>query len=527
LLIACANLANFLLAKTLAREHEIGTRLALGAGRGRIVRQMLTESLTLSLCGGLLGLLFAYWGTSALIAFVAHGEKFTAIQATPDWHVLSFSLGVSLLTGVLFGIGPALRVSRMAMDSGLKSSVRTAGGGGASGSRLVPQILIAAQVALSLVLLVGAGLFLRTLRNLESRDFGFERSHLLVVNLEPKLAYYKPEQLDGFTGQVLDRMNALPGVEASAMSGAPPMSMGSWMAPIDVQGRPEDPNNTHMATYMRMTPGYFETLRIALQQGRYIEPRDGAGAPHVVVVNEQLVKDLFPNTNPIGQTLVLGDPSVMGGWEIVGVVKNTLYGGPRDDARSLIYLPSAQLSGENLYNSWMEIRTSSDPERAAASVRAALTQLDPNLPVPSIHTIREHVETFTSRETLISQLSIFFALLALLLVCIGLYGVMTYSVVRRTNEIGVRMALGAQQGGVLWMILRESIVVLLVGIAVGVPATLAAMRLIESSLFGLKPSDPLTLVSAAAVVAAVTLLASYLPARRATKVDPMVALRYE
>jgi len=190
-------------------------------------------------------------------------------------------------------------------------------------------------------------------------------------------------------------------------------------------------------------------------------------------------------------------------------------------------LPSAQLSGENRYNSWMEVRTAGDPASAAASVRAALTELDPNLPVPSIHTIQEHVNTFTSRETLISQLSIFFALLALLLVCIGLYGVMTYSVVRRTNEIGVRMALGAQQGGVLWLILRESIVVLLVGIAVGVPATLGAMRLIESALFGLKPSDPLTLAGAAAVVAAVTLLASYLPARRATQVDPMVALRYE
>jgi predicted permease len=527
LLIACANLANFLLAKTLAREHEISTRLALGAGRWRIVRQMLTESLFLSLCGGVLGLIFAYWGTSALIAFVAKGEKFTPIQALPDWRVLAFSLGVSLLTGVLFGIGPALRVSRMAMQSGLNSSVRSAAGGSSRGSRMVPQILIAAQVALSLVLLVGAGLFLRTLHNLEDRDFGFERSHLLLVNLEPKLAGYKPDQLDGFTQRVRDRINALPGVEGSALSGAAPMSMGSWMAPVYVKGRPEDPNDQNVTTYMRMTPGYFQTLRISLMQGRYIDERDAASAPGAVVVNEQVVKELFPKTNPIGQSLTLGDPSPTGTWEIVGVVKNTLYGGPREEPRAMIYLPSAQLNGENRYNSWMEVRTSGDPQSAASSVRAALTQLDPNLPVPSIRTIQEHVNTFTSRETLISQLSIFFALLALLLVCIGLYGVMTYSVVRRTNEIGVRMALGAQQGGVLWMILRESIVVLAAGIAVGVPATLAAMRLIESALFGLKPSDPVTLLCAAAVVAAVTLVASYLPARRATQVDPMVALRYE
>ena len=527
LLIACANLANFLLAKTLAREHEISTRLALGAGRWRIVRQMLTESLFLSLCGGVLGLIFAYWGTSGLIAFVAKGEKFTAIQALPDWRVLAFSLGVSILTGILFGIGPALRVSRMAMESGLNSSVRSAVSGGTRASRMVPQVLIAAQVALSLVLLVGAGLFLRTLRNIETRDFGFERSHLLLVNLEPKLAGYKADQLDGLTRRVLDRINALPGVESSAMSGAAPMSNGSWMAPVFVKGRPEDPNDEHLTTYMRVTPGYFETLRTGLVQGRYIEQRDAASAPGAVVVNEQLVKDLFPKTNPIGHALRLGDPSQSGTWEIVGVVKNALYGGPREEPRPMLYLPSVQLSGENRYNSWMEVRTAGDPAQVAASVRAALKELDPNLPVPTIRTMREHVETFTSRETLISQLSIFFALLALLLVCIGLYGVMTYSVVRRTNEIGVRMALGAQQGGVLWLILRESIVVLLVGIAVGVPATLAAMRLIESSLFGLKPSDPLTLAGAAAVVAAVTLLASYLPARRATKVDPMVALRYE
>jgi predicted permease len=527
LLIACANLANFLLAKTLAREHEIGTRLALGAGRWRIVRQMLTESLSLSLCGGALGLVFAYWGTSGLIAFVAKGEKFTTIQAMPDWHVLAFSLGVSLLTGVLFGIGPALSVSRMAMQTGLNSSVRSAVGSSSRGSRMVPQILIAAQVALSLVLLVGAGLFLRTLRNLENRDFGFERSHLLVVNIEPKLAGYKPEQLDGFHRTLLDRMNALPGVEASSLSNVPPMAMGSWSTTVSVKGRPVNPDEDTQSTFLRVTPNYFETLHIGLEQGRVIEARDGASAPHIVVINDKLAHDLFPNGGAVGQTLVLNMPGLDGDWEIAGVVKDVLYSGPRDNARRLVYLSLAQMTGENSYVSWMQIRTSGNPERAAASVHAALNQLDPNMPVPSIHTIQEHVDQFTSRETLISQLSIFFALLALLLVCIGLYGVMTYSVVRRTNEIGVRMALGAQQGGVLWLILRESIVVLAVGIAIGVPATLVTMRLIESTLFGLKPSDPLTLAGAVATVAAVTLVASYLPAQRATKVDPMVALRYE
>jgi predicted permease len=305
------------------------------------------------------------------------------------------------------------------------------------------------------------------------------------------------------------------------------MAMGSWSTSVAVKGRPVDPGDDTFSNFLRVSPNYFETLHIGLDQGRYIEARDVATAPHVVVINEKLAHDLFPKGGAIGQRLVLNMPGLDGDWAIAGVVKDVLYTGPRDEGRRLVYVPLAQMTGEDSYVSWLQIRTAGNPESTAASVRAALTQLDPNMPVPSIRTIQEHVDQFTNRETLISQLSIFFALLALLLVCIGLYGVMTYSVVRRTNEIGVRMALGAQQGGVLWLILRESVVVLAIGIAVGVPATLAAMRLIESALFGLKPSDPFTLLGAVAAVAAVTLLAAYLPARRATKVDPMVALRYE
>jgi predicted permease len=269
LLIACANLANFLMAKTLAREHEIATRLALGAGRWRVVRQMLTESLVLSMSGGMLGLLLAYWGTQALIAFVSQGASFTPIQASPDTRILAFSIGVSLLTGLLFGIGPALRVSRMAMESGLKSNARTAAGGGTSATRMVPRILIAAQVALSLGLLVGAGLFLRTLRNLESRNFGFERSDLLVGQVEAKIAGYKSESIMPLYRQILDRIGALPGVQSATISTSPPMSLGSWMCPVNVKGRENEPQDQNLSVLNGVTPGYFQTLGVGLDQGAF------------------------------------------------------------------------------------------------------------------------------------------------------------------------------------------------------------------------------------------------------------------
>ncbi len=527
LLIACANLANFLMAKTLAREHEIATRLALGAGRSRIVRQMLTESLVISFSGGILGLMLAFWGTRALIAFVSLGAAFTPIQAAPDLRVLAFSFGVSLLTGLLFGIGPALRVSRMAMESGMKSSARTAAGGGTGASRAVSRVLVAAQVALSLGLLVGAGLFLRTLRNLENRNFGFERSNLLVGEVEAKIAGYKSEKVVSLYRQILERIDAVPGVQSATISTSPPMSLGSWMCPVNVKGHEDQTHDQILSVLNGVTPGYFQTLGIGLEQGRFLELRDAAGTPKVAVLNEKLARELFPNGGAIGQKVTFGDPAVEGDWEVVGIVNDTLYDGPRESPRKLVYFSVDQLKGDDRFVSWLQVRTTGNPERSAASVRAALAQIDPDLPVPSLRTIQEHVGTFTSRETLISQLSIFFALLALLLVCIGLYGVMTYSVVRRTNEIGIRMALGAQQKSVLWMILRESLIILGTGLVIGVPLTLASMRLVQSGLFGLAPSDPLTMAAAVCVVAVVTIFSAYLPARRATKVDPMIALRYE
>jgi len=527
LLIACANLANFLLAKTASREQEISTRLALGAGRWRVIRQMLTETLLLSFCGGALGLLLAYWGTAALIHFVAATAAYTPFDASPDARVLAFSFAISLLTGVLFGIGPAMRVSRIALASGIKANSRSVAGAGTRFGQLLPKILMSAQVALSLVLLVGAGLFLRTLRNLDHQNFGFNRTNLLVVDFDAQIAGYKPEQLNGLYRQITDRIEALPGVRSVALSGAPPLSRGSWNCPIAVKGRVEHPNDDLGSTLNRVGPRYFETVGIAVLQGRVIGPEDVAGAPKAVVINETLARQFFPKGDAIGQTVIFCDGSENSEWGIVGVVKDAKYNDPRETPQRMVYPAISQLTGNNRYADWVQVRTDGDPAQIAAEVRSTFAQIDGALPVVAIRTISEQLGTFTNREALISRLSGFFSLLALLLACIGLYGVMTYGVVRRTNEIGIRMALGAREGGVLWMVLRESLVVLGIGVAVGVPATLAAVRLVQSGLFGLSPFDPLTLCVAICVVSAVTLLAGYLPARRATRVDPMVALRYE
>ncbi len=527
LLIACGNLANFLLAKTASREQEISTRLALGASRWRVVRQVLTESMLLSLAGGLLGVALAYWGTSTMIYFVAADASHMPFDASPDVRVLLFSLAVSVAAGLLFGVGPAMSVSQMALAKGMKSSSRNVAGSGSKFGQRLPKILVAAQVATSLVLLVGAGLFLRTLRNLETQNYGFNRTNLLVVNFDPQIAGYKSEQLDGFYQQVTDRIGALPGVRAVALSGVAVISQGNWKCPVWPKGVEPKPNDDSLTTLDRVSADYFNAVQIPIDQGRALGREDVTGRQQAIVINQTLAKHLFPGGDALGKSITIGDDEVPGEWQIVGIARDAKYSDPRETPQRMVYLPVAQMLGNSRFTFWMQVRTEGDPSHTAGAVRATLAEIDPNLPVMSIRTIGDHLNIFTSEESLISELSAFFAALALLLVCIGLYGVMTYSVVRRTNEIGIRMALGAQADGVLWMGLRESVVVLAIGVAVGVPLTLAASRLIQSRMFGLNATDPVTIVAAVAAVCVVTLVCAYLPARRATKVDPMVALRYE
>jgi predicted permease len=528
LLIACANLANLLLARTAAREREVSTRLALGAGRFRIIRQLLTETLLLSCIGGALGLLLAFWGTRALIAFVMAGAKYTPLQSTPDWLVLAFTLGASLLTGLLFGLAPALRVSRISLAPGLKAGSRTVSGDSSYGGRVpLPKVLVATQVALSLLLLVGAGLFVRTLRNLKDQDFGFDRENVLLVNIDARLAGYSPGQITGLDQRILDTLSDLPGVRSATISSFPPMIGGGWNDDISAEGHVRQPNEDIGSWLNGVGPNYFETIGIPMVLGRPIGPQDTASAPKAAVVNQTAADYYFPRQNPIGRHFSFGDASATSTFEVVGVARNAKYRSPRETARRMVYPALLQLSGEDLYANWIQVRATGNPANIAEEVRRALASIDSNLPVLDVKTLAQQVDRYLNQEELIAQLSIFFALLALVLACIGLYGVMSYNVVRRTNEIGIRMALGAQSGGVLWLVLKECLLLLTIGVAVGIPVTLAAGRLVQSQLFGLSPSDPVTVAVAVLFIGVVTLLAAYLPARRASRVDPVVALRFE
>jgi predicted permease len=524
LLISCANLANLLLAKAVSRERETATRLALGSTRARIIGQILIETLVLSFCGGALGLLLAFWGTRALIDFVVRGAAYTIFDPKPDLPVLGFTSGVCLFTGILFAIAPAMRVSRVA--PALKVNARTATSGGAS-SRLVPKLLVAAQVTLSLVLLVGAGLFLRTLRNLEDQDLGFESRNLLLIQFIPEAAGYQPAQLSGLYNAILERVDALPGVRSATLSGVPVINGGQWGSPISILGYAAKAGDAMDTQGNFVSTGYFETAGIPVLRGRPIGQQDTTASPKVAVVNQAFAKSYFPDGNAIGRSFTISDPGASGVWQIVGIVRDAKYSSPREAPQRMIYLPLVQIAGRHVYAHSLQLQTRGDPGPVAGEVRRALAQVDPNLAILKMETIRQRINHLTDQEQLISQLCTWFALLALLLTSIGLYGVMSYNVARRNNEIGIRMALGAQKSKVLWMVLRESLFLLAVGIVIGVPATIAVTRLVRTQLFGLGSSDPVTFVTAILTISTVALLAAYLPARRATKVDPVVTLRNE
>jgi predicted permease len=522
LLIACANLANFLLTKAVVRERENSTRLALGSTRARLMGLVLIETLLLSLSGGALGVFLAFWGTRALINFVVAGSTYIVLDPKPDMHVLLFTLGVSLLTGLLFGVGPAVRVSRTRLAPALNA--RNASSGSGASSRFIPKFLVTAQVGLALVLLMVAGLLLRTLRNLERQELGFENRNLLLVEFLPEAAGYKPQQLSSLYEKILNRVEALPGVRAATLSSVSVIHKGQGGSPISIPGYAASPGETVDTLDSDVGPRYFETVGIPVLLGRAIGPQDTATSAKAVVVNESFANHFFPHGDAIGRSFTIWDPGLPGSWQIVGVVRDAKYSGPRETPQRMIYLPLFQTGG---YAHSLQLRTVGDPAHAGEEVRRALARVDPNLAVLKMVTIRQEVNHLMDQEQLISQLCSWFAVLALLLTSIGLYGVMTYNVARRTHEIGVRMALGAQNRAVQWMILRESLLLLGIGVVVGVPATMAATRLVGAQLFGLTPSDPPTFIVAILAISTVALLAAYFPARRATRVDPMVALRDE
>ncbi|HEY6290079.1 MAG TPA: ABC transporter permease [Terriglobia bacterium] len=531
LLIACANVANLLLARAEWRQKEIAVRLALGAGRRRLVRQLLTESVLLAAAGGGGGVILAYWASGVLLKFMSSGGDPIQISVSPDLRVLGFTVLVSLATGILFGLAPALRGTRLDLTPALKEGTGRITGSGRRGGRMrigLGKALVVAQAAMAVLLLVGAGLFVRTLRNLETEDIGFDRSSLLLFTVDASRAGYNGQRTATLYEEMQRRIEAIPGVRSATLSRHALINDGRGGSDVFIQGyvpKPGERGGTSDVYTHYVGPRFFETFRIPLLLGRIIEAADIEGAPRIAVVNSIFARRYLGGGSPIGRRFGF-DAAKNAEIAIVGVVGDARYGELREEPPPTIYFPYAQHL-DILEFMTFEVRTAGDPRNLIPAVRQVVQNLDRNVPMRDVITQSEQIDQATFQERLFARLSSFFALLALVLACVGLYGMMSYAVARRTNEIGIRMALGAQRAKILRMVLREAITLAGLGIVTGVPAAWAASRLIATMLYGLKPTDPLTVLVAIAVMAVVTVLAGYLPARRASRVDPMVALRYE
>ncbi|HEX4945402.1 MAG TPA: ABC transporter permease [Blastocatellia bacterium] len=535
LLIACANVANLLLARSALRGPEISLRLAVGAGRFRIVRQLLTESVLLSLIGGVVGVVIAYWGKAALMALTSSYTDFLPrdLELALNVRVLAFTFGLSLLTGILFGLVPAWRATRVDLHSALKQSKRTA----TSVSRL-SKGLIVLQVALSLLLLVGAGLFIRTLSNLQQVKLGFNQENLLLFEIAPGQNGYKDERLQQFYEQLTARLDALPGVHSATFGIVPLIAYNTWNTRVLLPGEQETASSENIANVQKVRENYFTTMEIPLLRGRGFTEQDDKRAPLVGIVNQTFAKKFFSNNDALGKRITdtQGD-RVM---EIVGVVGDTKYSSQREEIEPLLFTPWRQELA-NVGSVHFAVRTAGDPLALTNSIRQAVRELDNNLPVENFKTQVMQATEILGQERLYARLLSFFGLLALLLAAIGLSGVLAYSVAQRTNEIGIRMALGAKAGNVLRMIVWQGMKLVALGIIVGVAGGYALKRWWQSALgdnrswqkqiadqlYGVSATDPLTIGVIAALLLGVAVLACWIPARRAASVDPLVALRHE
>ncbi|HKR12939.1 MAG TPA: ABC transporter permease [Pyrinomonadaceae bacterium] len=522
LLIACANVGSLLLSRAASRKAEISLRMALGATRWRIIRQLLTESLLLAIIGGVCGVLLAQWGVTVLVNLVASGAP---LDTRPDVGVLVFTAGVSIVAGLLFGLIPALQASRTDLSSAMKEKTRLKRGA----MRLnLSAALVVLQVGLSMVLLTGAGLFARSLANLQREEVGFDRSNLLLVGVDSRLAGYKPAELAPLYQQILDRLSQLPNVQSVSMANYAPLSGTQRSSSIQIPGFTPEPGQTPVVEDLLVGPNYAATLGIQLLRGREIEIRDTVSGPPVAVVNQTFVDRYFKDQNPIGRTFNFDDETDDSApLQIIGVIADIKSEDAREPAQPAVYRPMLQVQDQAAYSPNVQIRAIRDAASLAGPVRQAINQIDDKMPVFGVTTMDEQIRDRLTQERMIAQLVSFFGALALILACIGLYGVMAQGVARRTNEIGIRMALGAKGGNIAWMVLRETLLLVVVGLALGVPAALLAGRLVSSQLFALKGTDPWTLIAAAVVLTVVAMLAGYIPARRASRVDPLKALRYE
>ncbi len=520
LLIACANVANLLLARATARQKEFAVRLALGATRLRLIRQLITEGLLLAILGGLAGIVLASWGSRLLVVMASTGSEPLPLDVTINGRVLMFTVLTSLLSAVVFGTAPALRASRLELNSSLKGS---RGAAQPTTRSLLGKSLVTAQVALSLLLLVGAGLFLRTLINLQSLPTGINPQNVVLFQLDATATGYKGPQLSNLMREIEDKVETISGVEAAAFSFFI-FNQGQWSSPAFTRGPDLADGQSRNVRNNIVGTDYFRAMGIPLVLGRGFGPRDTNKSPKVAVVTEAMAQRFFPDTSPLGQHFGINGPASLDEIEIIGVVKDSKYVSLKEAWRPMAYYPHTQ-RGDPLSN--FVVRFSSSSETVIPAVRTAIREVNRSLPIDEVVSLSEHIGRSLVQQKLVARLAAFFGLLALLLACVGLYGVMSYAVARRTNEIGIRMALGARSGQVLWLVLREGLTLVLIGVVIGWLTSLAATRAASSLLFGLEPNDPLTMTLATLLLSTIALLAGYLPARRAAHVDPMVALRDE
>jgi predicted permease len=536
LLIACANIANLMMARATARRAEVAVRVALGAGRRRVIRQIVTESVLLSCVGGMAGLVVAYAGSHTILALAFPDARNMPISASPSWMVLGFAFAVSLLTGILFGAGPAWLSSHAQPAEVLRGSNRSM----RDRSSLPQKALVVFQAALSLVLLAGAILMTKSLANLENQKFGIATSNRYVVHFDPAGAGYTMDRLPGLYRQMEDRFSALPGATAVGMALYSPLEGDNWGECVIQQGHPAPrPGDKCGSTWDRVSTHFLESVGVPIVRGRNFSEQDTATSPQVVVVNQTFAKQFFPNQDPVGQHFGIDFPQYSGSWQIVGVFADFKLNNPRDTIRPVYLRPLSQkfagykeaemMGGEaqSMFMNAMVLNFNRPQANADALIRQTLAGIDPNLTVMDLRTLDAQVAGNFNQERLIARLTSLFGILALILASVGLYGVMSYFVARRTGEIGIRMALGATRQGVVAMVLRGALWQILIGLALGIPAALFAGHLMAHQLYGVGSYDPLAFIAAAAALAVCAAFAGFLPARRAASIEPMQALRIE
>jgi macrolide transport system ATP-binding/permease protein len=522
LAIACANTANLLLARASARQREIAVRLSIGAGRFRLIRQLLTESLVLASIAGALGVVIAIAGVHMLTILLANGDPAFTLHADLNWRVLAVTIGLSVLCGVVFGLAPALQSTRPALVPVLKDGGDPLRG---RGRHLVPrlrlqQALVVSQIAVLMLLVVAAGLFVQTLTKLKSIPLGFNRENLLLFELNAPQAGYRAPRTASFYSDLRQRLSEIPGVQAATLSHASLIRAGR-SHPVTVDGQPASGTR-----FLQTGPGFFTAMQIPMLQGREIDERDREGTLPVVVISDQFAKTFFPSQNPLGRHIKVAGSSPLD-LEVIGVSANARYGGLKYVNPPVIYVPYGQMPGAQLQQMTFALRTDSDPMQYVTTVRQIVRNADSRVPITNIVTQAAEIDRTINQEIVLARLGSTFAMVALAIACVGLYGTMAYSVVRRTKEIGIRMALGARRGAVIWMVLREVCVLVALGLAISIPVARGTSKFIESFLFDMKPNDPRALALGLTTLIAAALLASYGPARRASRIDPTTALRHE